>query len=97
MYLRPRLPPLPPPPPLPGRQPDPLDSLADLRTRESQKRELRDFNAVRVAELTRITGWDHARVNGELNRRAGIRSIAEATVAQFEKRLGEADRWNASA
>ena len=87
---------LPPPPPLPGRQPDPLDALAELRTRETHKRELRDFNAVRVAELTRITGWDHARVNGELNRRAGIRSIAEATVVQLEKRLREADRWIAS-
>jgi superfamily II DNA or RNA helicase len=87
---------LPPPPVLPGRQPDPLDALADLRTRESQKRELREFNSARVSELARITGWDHARINGELNRRAGIRSIAEATVAQLERRLREADQWIAA-
>ena len=84
---------LPPPPPLPGRQPDPLGALSEMRTRESQKRDLRDFNSVRVTELARLTGWDHARINGELNRRSGIRSIAEATVAQLEKRLREADRW----
>jgi superfamily II DNA or RNA helicase len=88
---------LPPPPPLPGRQPDPLDALTELRTRESQKRELRDFNSVRVTALARLTGWDHSRINGELNQRAGIRSIAEATVAQLERRLREADRWIASA
>jgi hypothetical protein len=49
-----------------------------------------------VSELARITGWDHARINGELNRRAGIRSIAEATVAQLERRLREADQWIAA-
>ena len=87
---------LPPPPPLPGRAPDPLSSLSDMRTRESQKRDLRDFNSVRVTELARLTGWDHARVNGELNRRAGIKSIAEATVVELTKRLREADRWIAS-
>jgi hypothetical protein len=87
---------LPPPPPLPGRAPDPLSSLSEMRTRESEKRDLRDFNSVRVAELARLTGWDHARVNGELNRRAGIKSIAEATVAELATRLREADRWIAS-
>ena len=87
---------LPPPPPLPGRQPDPLSALSELRTRESEKRDLRDFNSVRVTELARLTGWDHSRINGELNRRAGIRSIAEATVVQLEKRLREADRWIAA-
>jgi hypothetical protein len=87
---------LPPPPPLPGRQPDPLSALSEMRTRESEKRDLRDFNTVRVTELARLTGWDHAKINGELNRRAGIRSIAEATVAQLEKRLREADRWIAT-
>ena len=84
---------LPPPPPLPGRQPDPRASLAELRTRESEKRDLRDFNAARVAELVRMTGWDHARVNAELNKRAGMPSIAEATVRQLEKRVTEADKW----
>jgi len=88
---------LPPPPPLPGRAPDPLNALAEMRTREAQKRDLRDFNSVRVTELARITGWDHARVNGELNRRAGIKSIAEATVGELATRLREADRWIASA
>jgi superfamily II DNA or RNA helicase len=87
---------LPPPPPLPGRAPDPVSSLAEMRTRESQKRDLRDFNSVRVTELARLTGWDHARVNGELNRRAGIKSIAEATVGELATRLREADRWIAS-
>jgi superfamily II DNA or RNA helicase len=87
---------LPPPPPLPGRQPDPVSALSEMRTRESEKRDLRDFNSIRVTELARLIGWDHARINSELNRRAGIRSIAEATVVQLEKRLREADRWIAS-
>lgn len=84
---------LPAPPLLPGRQPDPRSALADLRTRQSEKRDLRDFNAARVAELVRLTGLDHAKVNFELNSRSGVRSIAEATVAQLERRLREADKW----
>ena len=84
---------LPAPPPLPGRAPDPRSMLADLRSREAEKRELRDFSSARVAELVRLTGWDHARVNSELNKRSSVQSVMEATVVQLQHRLREADKW----
>lgn len=84
---------LPPPPPLPGRQPDPRSALADMRTRESEKRALREFNSARVSELARATGLDHAKINSELNKRARVRSMADATVDQLERRLKVADDW----
>jgi len=35
----------------------------------------------------------HAQVNAELNRRAGVRRVTEATIDQLERRLVAADRW----
>ena len=43
------------------------------------------------------TGLTHAQVNGELNRRAGIKRVAQATLDQLERRLRVADRWMAQA
>ncbi|NNE72733.1 MAG: DEAD/DEAH box helicase [Acidimicrobiales bacterium] len=87
---------LPPPPPLPG-QPGINGGvpagLAGIRTRQQDKKDLRDFNAQRVRELVRSTGMTHAAINGELNRQAGIDRITEATVAQLRRRLEAADRW----
>ncbi|MFN3220143.1 MAG: DEAD/DEAH box helicase [Acidimicrobiales bacterium] len=86
---------LPPPPPLPGRgdAPSPGGGLASIRTRKQEKESLRTRNADRVRAIVNLTGQSHAQINGELNRLAGIDRITEATVAQLEKRLVEADKW----
>ena len=57
------------------------------------RQHLREQNAARAGELARLTGLGHRQVNAELNRLAGIRTIAEATTAQLAKRLERADRW----
>ena len=66
-------------------------------TRREDKQRLRDANADVARELVRRTGLTHAQVNGELNRRAGITRIAEATLEQLERRLRMADRWMTTA
>ncbi len=85
---------LPPPPPLPGRS-DGAEpgGLASIRTRKQEKEGLRTRNADRVRAIVNLTGQSHAHVNGELNRLAGIDRITEATVAQLERRIVEADTW----
>lgn len=77
-----------PPPPVAGGL-----SLGAGLTRREQKELLRAANAEVAKELARYTGWEHARVNGELNRLAQVRRITEATVEQLERRLAEAERW----
>jgi superfamily II DNA or RNA helicase len=66
-------------------------------TRREVKQRLRDANADVARELARFTGLTHAQVNGELNRRAGIQKVAQATLDQLERRLRMADRWMATA
>jgi len=80
-----------PPPPLPGIET--ADAGADGMTRQSHKRLLRAQNTDRVRTLARLTGLTHSKVNLELNRRAGIRSIDTATVAQLQARLHHATTW----
>jgi hypothetical protein len=80
-----------PPPPLPGATPD--DAPATGLTRQSHKLRLRALNTERVRTLARLTGLTHQKVNLELNQRAGIRSISDATLAQLESRLRHADAW----
>lgn len=73
-----------PPPPLPdGGEPHP----------RRRRVELREQNAHVAALISDLTGDSHARINGELNRKAGITSVAEATIAQLERRLAYARRW----
>ncbi len=43
--------------------------------------------------LARRTGLTHAQVNAELNRRANVRKVSEATAQQLRARLEVADRW----
>jgi hypothetical protein len=76
---------------LPGAAGDDLPTTGG--TRQAQKRRLRAQNTDRVRVLARLTGLTHQKVNLELNQRAGIRSINEATVAQLESRLRHADAW----
>ena len=44
-------------------------------------------------ELVHLTGWPHAKVNAELNRRAGIARVTQATAEQLERRLRHAESW----
>ena len=57
------------------------------------RRELRELNAERARLLSRRAGVDHARVHAELNRRAGIRSVSEASEGDLRRRLEAAERW----
>jgi superfamily II DNA or RNA helicase len=53
----------------------------------ARRRELREQNSAAVTDLVHSTGKSHATINADLNRRAGIRRISEATVRQLERRL----------
>ncbi len=57
------------------------------------KDELRQKNAVVAKRLVDLTGWSHGRVNGEMNRRASLNSIGNATTDQLEGRLRRAKDW----
>jgi superfamily II DNA or RNA helicase len=83
-----------PPPPL---RAEGTGAAEEGLTRREAKQRLRDANADMARELARHTGLTHAQVNGELNRRAGIQRIAQATLDQLERRLRMADRWMATA
>ena len=65
----------------------------DGRTRRQTKDALRVANAAAVRDLARRTGLTHRQVNAELNRQAGLRRVTEATVAELEMRLEQAERW----
>lgn len=74
---------------MPVPVPDPEPTLSP----RNRRRQLREENSARVRALVHLTGKGHADVNRELNGRAGIRRVTEATVAQLERRLLEADQW----
>jgi hypothetical protein len=57
------------------------------------KRLLRASNASAAQELVHLTGWTHAKVNAELNRRAGVERVTRATAEQLERRLRHAESW----
>lgn len=57
------------------------------------KEDLRTRNAEVAKRLVDVTGWGHARVNAEMNRLAGVTSVASATTDQLERRLRYADSW----
>jgi superfamily II DNA or RNA helicase len=75
------------PPPDAGASPGPGPTSALAR-----RRSLREQNSAAVADLARLTGKSHADLNGDLNRRAGIRRISEASVKQLQQRLDLARR-----
>jgi superfamily II DNA or RNA helicase len=58
-----------------------------------QKDELRTRNADVAKRLVDLTGWNHARVQGEMNRLAGVPRVATATVEQLERRLRYSESW----
>ena len=57
-----------------------------------QKR-VRELNSAIVRALVRTTGRSHSEVNAELNRRAGLRRVTEATLKQLERRLEVGEAW----
>jgi hypothetical protein len=57
------------------------------------KAELREQNADIAKRLVDRTGWSHGRVNGELNRLAGLASVGGATNAQLRSRLRAGETW----
>jgi hypothetical protein len=69
------------------------EDASPTMTRREAKDELRLANANAARDLARRTGLSHAQVNAELNRQTGIRRITEATIAQLDARLKQADRW----
>jgi len=58
-----------------------------------RKDDLRTRNAHVAKRLVDVTGWGHARVQGEMNRLAGITRVATATTEQLERRLRYAESW----
>lgn len=84
------------PPPPPAARGLPEGELPGV-PRGQRKRELRRANADRVTLLVHLTGLDARTVNQELNAKARLRSIDEATLAQLERRLEQADDWLARA
>lgn len=57
------------------------------------KDELREKNANLAKRLVDFTGWGHARVNGEMNRRASVTAVSSATTDQLERRLRKSLEW----
>jgi superfamily II DNA or RNA helicase len=82
-----------PPPPRAGGGADERAGATITVSRTQRKRELRQANTDRVRMLTHLTGLAPEVVNGRLNAEVGLRTIAEATVRDLERRLRHADRW----
>lgn len=58
-----------------------------------RKDSLRDRNAEIAKRLVDLTGWNHARVNAEMNRLAGVAKVSVATTEQLERRVRYAESW----
>ncbi len=84
-----------PPPTLSGVVPEVAEDGAPV-ARHATKAQLRQRNADMVRLLVRRGRLDHKAVNLELNRRSGIRRIAEATAEQLQARLDVGERWLAN-
>jgi hypothetical protein len=80
-----------PPPPLLG------GDVSAGGLRHEEKRWLRDANATLARDLAKRTSLSHAKVNAELNERAGIRRVSTATAPELQRRLRAAERWLATA
>lgn len=59
----------------------------------NERDRLRRLNTDLAKQLVDLTGMPHRMVNGELNRRAGITKISEATIVQLNKRSRAAEDW----
>ena len=70
-----------------GLVPSGLLSIAE------RKDDLRTRNAHVAKRLVDMTGWGHAKVQGEMNRLAGVTRVATATTEQLERRLRYSESW----
>jgi superfamily II DNA or RNA helicase len=70
-----------------GRVPSGALSVAEA------KDDLRTRNAHVAKRLVDLTGWSHARVQAEMNRRAGVARVATATTDQLARRLRYGESW----
>ncbi len=57
------------------------------------KDDLRTRNAHVAKRLVDLTGWTHARVQGEMNQLAGVQRVSSATNEQLARRLRYAESW----
>ncbi len=78
--------------PPPGGSPATVGGIGKGVDRNERDR-LRRINTGLTRELVEITGREHRVVNGELNRRAGIAKISEATIVQLNRRSRAAEEW----
>jgi hypothetical protein len=70
-----------------GLQPVGSLSVAEM------KDELRTRNAHVAKRLVDMTGLSHGKVQGEMNRLAGVTRVATATTDQLERRLRYSESW----
>lgn len=75
-------------PPVAGASPM-VSTMFDRNERDR----LRRINNDLTKELVDVTGRSHAQVNAELNRRAGIAKVSEATIVQLNRRSRAAEEW----
>ncbi len=93
-----------PPAPSPATDPDLTIELPEIPTAAGLvptgslsvaevKDDLRTRNAHVAKRLVDVTGWNHAKVQAEMNRLAGVRSVASATNEQLARRLRYGESW----
>jgi superfamily II DNA or RNA helicase len=58
-----------------------------------RREDLRTRNADLARRLVDLTGWNHARVNAEMNRLAGVTKVSTATADQLERRIRYSESW----
>jgi superfamily II DNA or RNA helicase len=66
---------------------------AGPRSGRAERERQRRINASLARDIASLTGLDHAKVNAELNRLAGVAKVSEATVQQLAKRARAASDW----
>jgi hypothetical protein len=59
----------------------------------NERDRLRRVNSDLTKELVDLTGRPHSQVNAELNRRAGVAKVSEATIMQLNRRSRAAEEW----
>ena len=69
-----------------------LVPTGDLSVAE-MKDDLRTRNAHLAKRLVDVTGWSHSKVQGEMNRLAGVTRVASATNEQLARRLRYSESW----
>jgi superfamily II DNA or RNA helicase len=58
-----------------------------------RREDLRGRNADLARRIVELAGWNHARVNAEMNRLAGVTKVSTATADQLERRIRYAESW----